>query len=203
MVETPDTAGMTRGEVSALPLEEQFSLYGARYQRIRDLLTGAQLRISEGEWRWIGEATAPSSGLVSPTTMPGVSGANCYFLDTARITEATGTRGAIAHAEAMAGYAEARRWATTVMAYDGDVFVRATTADGDQLDYTITTAGSHILNVYSGLYWGDYRGLRSAITDRVPDDAVLAASVPGVFVPFPAWGDPVGPGRDPLYRPSA
>ncbi len=38
---------------------------------------------------------------------------------------------------------------------------------------------------------GNYSGILSAITDRVDPATILPESVPGIYVPYPDWTDPI------------
>ncbi|WP_219817298.1 hypothetical protein, partial [Rathayibacter tritici] len=62
MAERRDTAGMTRAEVAGLTLEEELELNAQRYVHAQELLRDAQLRISDGVWRWNGGETLPEEG---------------------------------------------------------------------------------------------------------------------------------------------
>ncbi|GAB3128542.1 hypothetical protein [Glaciibacter psychrotolerans] len=192
---TVDAAGMTRAEVMQLTPEEQFDLFGERYERVQELMTGAQLQISDGEWRWLAEAFVPTAGVFGLNPPPGADFENSYFLESTRSIRMPGAAGAREDLDPMIAYFESQNWDTTVSSRGSDFVVRAETGDGYQVSYTVQSNGQYNLNVYSYVFWGDSNTLLDTVVGRIPNDTSDSPTltVPGGFVPFPKWSDPVIP----------
>lgn len=189
-----DAAGMTRAEVEALTLEQQFALVDERYARLNTLLTDAQLVISDSDtvWIWGGGGMLPTGGGNGGVNgaMPGSDDDNSYYLTDGRIIHPPGAVGAKEDLEPMRKHYEAQGWETDLQELGGDYRLWANTGDGYRLVYGVQTNGRYYITVYSELFWGDFGGLQNAIADRSPHPA-LEESLPGVFTPFPKWTDPI------------
>ncbi|TQL43855.1 hypothetical protein FB468_1892 [Leucobacter komagatae] len=75
---------------------------------------------------------------------------------------------------------------------------RAVTEDGFRMVYQVQDNGQYNLSVLSGLFWADRSELIRSINHRIPLDEFFPPgeeSVPGVYVEFPKWSDPMLWGR--------
>ncbi|GAA2834630.1 hypothetical protein FB468_2420 [Leucobacter komagatae] len=198
MVEATDNAGMTRAEVAELTLQEEYELYGERYDRAHELLADAQLQISEGPWIWGETGLLPHSGYaggVRGTTLPGSDGDTSYDVTDSRVIDPKDTNGA-AQLETMRRYYKANGWPVEEQVGSDWITVWGRTDDGYWLGYTVREPGTRYLVVRSELYWtNDQPALESVISDLTPgsfaDGTYPRESLPGDYIPFPNWPDAV------------
>ena len=197
-----DSSGMSRTEVSALSAEERFDLYGERYERARELLTGAQEQVSSGVWGWhTGGAGGPWGGPRADDPLAGADSRNSYFIDLGRWIEPEGALGAREDAVPMVEYFESQGWEASLIDVEDQTGLgphrfeaRAVTADGFTLVYQVQDNGQYNLKVLSGVFWADRSELIRSINHRIPLDEFFPPgeeSVPGVYVEFPKWSDPL------------
>ncbi|WP_170063492.1 hypothetical protein, partial [Rathayibacter tritici] len=108
MAERRDAAGMTRAEVAGLTLEQEFELNAQHYVHMNEVLRDAQLRISDGVWRWNGGETLPEEGFNGGVGggLPGGTGENSYYVTCARIIEPPGAQGEKSDLDPMVAYFE-------------------------------------------------------------------------------------------------
>jgi len=202
MFSEKDAAGMTRGEVSRLSMEEQFDLLGERYARAQELMTAAQLQVSDGVWKWYTAGLGTLSGPVGWDPLPGVTLENAYYLDMGRYFSPPGAVGAREDAEPMYAYFASQGWEAELRevpdsrGQDSVRFqVNAFTEDRFFLTYELYPDGHYNLLVRSSMYWtaGDQSDLDAEVMYRIPEGGVFPPgdeSVPGVYTPFPKWSDP-------------
>ncbi|TQL44362.1 hypothetical protein FB468_2419 [Leucobacter komagatae] len=198
-MEATDNAGMARAEVAELTLQEEYELYGERYERAHELLADAQLQISEGPWIWTGTVLLPHSGYaggVRGTTLPGSDGDTSYDVIDSRVIQPPGATGSAADLEPMRRYYQGKGWRVEEQASGGWKTVWGRTDDGYWLEYTVHSNGSYSLAVRSELYWtNDEPALEAAVVDRVPgsyaDNTLPRESLPGDYIPFPDWSDAI------------
>lgn len=186
-----DAAGTTRFDATRQSPQEQFERFGERYARVQELMTEAQLQVSRDTWRWNGEALAPWPEATAPNALPGANGDNSYYLVAGRSIAIEGATGAREDAEPMMAYFQSKGWQSRLDEFYGDYHVHADTGEGYTLTYKVRSNGHYSIDVISDLFWGDFHDLLHATADRIPDEAILTESVPGVFVPFPQWSDPI------------
>ena len=192
---------MTRAEVSGLSAEERFDLYGVRYERARELLTEAQLQVSDGVWGWhTGGAGGPWGGPRADIPLPGADSRNTYFIDLGRWIEPEGAVGAREDAEPMVAYFESKGWDAELVDVENQTGLgvhrfeaHAVTEDGFSVVYQVQDNGQYNLKVLSGLYWADQPELADDIDYRIPKGSFFPPgeeSIPGVYVEFPKWDSP-------------
>lgn len=189
---TVDAGGLTQDEAGALSLEEQFDLVRERDARMQELLTDAQLVISDGVWGWGQKGGAPITG-PNAWALPGMTLENSYFLQMWRAVNPEGATGAKPDLDPMIAYFTAQGWDVEVRESSGPNYeARAQTDEGYFLSWTVQANGQYNMEVMSQSYWGDSEGLLREISDRVsPEETAIEESVPGVYIPFPDWSDPL------------
>ncbi|QYM75272.1 hypothetical protein [Leucobacter luti] len=187
-----DAGGLTQHEAGALSLKEQFDLVRERDARMQDLLTEAQLVISDGVWIWGQKGGAPVLG-PNAWALPGMELENSYFLQMWRGTRPAGATGAKQDLEPMLDYFKAQGWETTVRESSGPNFEAvADTGEGFFVSWKVKANGIYNMEVMSQSYWGDSRTLLKEISSRVPESEYdKEESAPGEYLPFPDWSDPI------------
>ncbi len=190
-----DAAGMTQEEVERLPLEQQFNLLGERYQAMQELMTHAQRVVSPNVWTWTSHGFYPGSGDAQRWSMRGATSKNSYYLSMSRTIKLPGANGAVEDAELMAEYFEAQGWSTTLRQVEARRYrVEAMTDEGFWFEYKMRAHGQYSLGLHSKVFWCDRDALSSAVIDRIPEERFgVEESLPGEFIPFPKWSDPVVP----------
>ncbi|WP_146083557.1 hypothetical protein [Rathayibacter rathayi] len=190
-----DAAGMTRAEVAGLTLEEEFELNAQHYVHAQELLRDAQLRISDGVWLWNGGETLPEEGFNGGVGggLPGGTGENSYYVRGGRIITPEGANGSLADLDPMREYFEDQGWRYFVRESSAYAELWGITGDGYRVKYYIQESGVYSIQVYSELFWtNDAHALFEAVASR--DYApFLEESLPGVYVPFPRWDNPIRP----------
>ncbi len=187
-----DGAGMTNVQAVA-SLEEQFERVRERDARMQELMTEAQLQISPGVWRWGQKGGAPILG-ENTWSVPGMSTENSYHLHmwrSIRLEKATGIREDL---NPMVEYFRDQGWVHWMFSspHGQRHSVQAETSDGYLLRWDVQANGQYNMRVSSKTFWGDSRELLFEIEGRTPDAALdIEESVPGVYVPFPEWDDPI------------
>ncbi|AND17785.1 hypothetical protein [Rathayibacter tritici] len=194
-VQRRDAAGMTRAEVAGLTLEQEFELNAQHYVHMNEVLRDAQLRISDGVWRWNGGETLPEEGFNGGVGggLPGGTGENSYYVQGARIIKPSGAHGERADLDPMVAYFEERGWEYFIRETSWSADLWGITGDGYRVNYFIQTSGQYSIQVYSELFWtNDAHALFEAVASR-DYDPFLEESLPGVYVPFPRWDNPIRP----------
>lgn len=189
---TMDAAGLSLAEIKKMSLEEQYRLLGERFGRMEELLTEAQIAVSDEEWNWrdIGQVGA---GTYGPEVLSGSTAENSYYLSTTRSIHLKDAEGDISDLDPMLKHFEANDWeaaVTSSIEISVDHEARAVTDDGWHVWYTVQENGQYNLSVVSNPFWGDEKDLQKAKTDRMSDRGP-GVSVPGVLPPFPDWDDPI------------
>lgn len=189
-----DAGGLTRAEIGQL--EEQFDRVREREDRMQELLTEAQLHISDGVWRWGQKGGGPITG-PNVWAVAGMNLDNSYYLNMMRWIAPEGADGDKHDLEPIAEYFAMRGWDTTLRELgSGDSELLADTGEGFVLGWRVKDNGTYNMEITSKSYWGDARELQSAIYDRTPPEAYdIEESLPGVYLPFPDWSDPA------IYQP--
>lgn len=189
---TVDAGGLTRDEAGALSLEEQFDLVRERDTRMQELLTDAQLVMSDGVWGWGQKGPGPITG-PNAWALPGMTLENSYFMQMWRWTRPDGAAGAKQDLDPMLAYFEAQGWKTSVRESSGPNYeALADTGEGYLVSWTVKPNGIYNMEVMSQSYWGDSRGLLRETIGRIPpEEFAIEESVPGVYIPFPDWSDPL------------
>ena len=192
MARTVDAGGLTQDEAGALSIEEQFDLVRERDARMQELLTEAQLVISDGVWGWGQKGGAPVLG-PNAWALPGMELENSYFLQMWRWTQPAGATGAKQDLDPMLDYFKAQGWETTVRESSGPNFEAvADTGEGFLVSWKVKANGLYNMEVMSQSYWGDSRTLLKEISSRVPESEYdKEESAPGEYLPFPDWSDPI------------
>ncbi|MCW2288829.1 hypothetical protein EDF60_0239 [Leucobacter luti] len=192
MARTVDAGGLTQDEAGALSIEEQFDLVRERDARMQELLTEAQLVISDGVWIWGQKGAGPIAG-PNAWALPGMELENSYFLQMWRGTQPAGATGAKQDLDPMLDYFKEQGWETTVRESSGPNFEAvADTGEGFLVSWTVKANGLYNMEVMSQSYWGDSRTLLHEIVDRIPpEETAINESLPGVYIKFPDWSDPV------------
>ncbi|MEV8215179.1 hypothetical protein [Leifsonia sp. NPDC077715] len=194
-----DDAGMTRAEAEAISIEEVYALYAERYTRLQEMLRDAQLVISDGPWGWIGAGLLPNGGNETAYRTPtGMTVENSYLLDDARTIQPPGAKGDEADLEPMRKHFAAQGWRIQVRNdFESSTDLLGWSEDGFCVEYTVRTNGNYSLSVYSGSYWGPGKELLVHLAERLRPELILRESVPGEWIPLPAWDAPVvNPVRD-------
>ncbi|PPI56522.1 hypothetical protein C5D35_01545 [Rathayibacter toxicus] len=193
--EVRDAAGMNRDEVSKLTLQQEFELNAQRYVHFEEVLRDAQLQISSGVWRWNGGETLPEQAYNGGVGggLPGANGHNSYYVTGARIISLPGKHGDVADLDPMRAYFDQKGWKSVTSQHKHSAEIEALTGDGYLINYTIQDNGHYSISVYSELFWSnDAKALFWAVAER--DNAEFPnESLPGVWVAFPKWDDPVHP----------
>ncbi|MWV31225.1 hypothetical protein [Rathayibacter iranicus] len=195
MTERRDAAGMTQAEVAALTLEEEFELNAQHYVHMNELLRDAQLRISDGVWRWNGGETLPEEGFNGGVGggLPGGTGENSYYVQGGRIITPEGANGSLSDLDPMRKYFEEQGWQYFTREHTTDADLWGITGDGYRINYYIQASGVYSIQVYSELFWtNDAHALFEAVASR-DYDPFPEESLPGVYVPFPRWDNPIRP----------
>ena len=208
MFSEKDAAGMTRGEVARLSMKEQLDLLGERYARAQELMTAAQLQVSDGVWGWNSPGIGADSGPVAWDPLPEVAMENAYYLDMRRSIHPPGAVGDREDAEPMYEYFASQGWDTELVEIpdeldldSGQFEVNAFTEDRFFLSYQVQPNGQYNLLVRSSMYWtaGDRNDLNIEVLHRVPKGGFFPPgeeSLPGVYTPYPKWSDPKLRGPD-------
>lgn len=187
-----DAAEHTLAEVEKLSLQEQFALFGERYERSSELLTDAQRQVSDDSWYWLVNGVLPSPGITSYDALQGAKRENSYYISASRSISLPGATGDKADLEPLLSYYASEGWEAEILDHNDGTFVaRAFTDDHFRIDYQVQANGQYNLTVSSGTFWGDYPALLSAISERIPDTDLLEASPPGTLTPFPTWDSPI------------
>ncbi|WP_010156116.1 hypothetical protein [Leucobacter chromiiresistens] len=187
---------MTQAEAS-LSLREQFELVRERDARMQELMTDAQVQVSSDVWGWGQKGGAPIAD-VNVWSVPGMTSDNSYYLNMGRWIRPEGATGAKADLDPMIAYFEQQGWEVevTTLELEGvfgpDHLVRADTGDGYLVSWKVQANGYYNMDVTSKTFWGESDALLDEVSGRTPDEALdIEESVPGVYVPFPEWDDPI------------
>ncbi|MGH1548502.1 hypothetical protein ACRAWB_04710 [Leifsonia poae] len=182
-----------------MSISEHYALYAQRYTRLEEMLRDAQLVISDGPWGWIGAGLLPNGGNETAYMTPaGMTVENSYLLDDARTIQPPGAKGDEADLEPMRKHFAAQGWTVKQQKLtQNSTDLQGWAGDGFCVEYTVRTNGNYSLSVYSGSYWGPGKKLLVHLAERLRSEDVLRDSVPGVWLPLPAWDAPVvNPVRD-------
>ena len=191
MSDALDTSNTTHDQAMSLSLEEQFDLFGQRYDHMQELIRDAQLAISDESWIWNGVGILPLSGAMVSTVLPGVTHENSYYLNDGRILKVPGRTGDPADLEPMRKYFAAKGWKHGDASVANEHSVSAETGDGWVIKYAVQDTGYYYIDVRSGVFWGRTNDLLDAIDVRTPDGFGHEESLPGTYAPFPKWTDPI------------
>ena len=208
-----DAAGMTRGEVEDLGLEGRYNLVGERYLRIQELMTEAQLVVSDEEWSWQTPGFEPTGGSTAYDSLSGGTRNNSHFMRMARATHPEGAVGEVADARPVYDYFVSKGWEVSITENDfseleleanRDFRVKAITEDGYRMEYTVQQNGQYNMEVLTDTFWGDadeikkeqvYRFApgKSLFPGGLPPELSTESgqSVPGVYTEYPKWSDPL------------
>ena len=210
--EVKDAAGMTQDEVEQLGPEGRFNLTGERYQRMQELMTEAQLQVSNDEWGWGGGGFMPNSGSTAYAPLPGATLNNSHYMDMTRIIHPEGAVGAVADARPVFDYFVSKGWEVALTENDfseleleatHDFRVQAITEDGYRVQYVLQQNGQYYFDVLTDTFWGDADTIMNDQIDRFGDDPLFpqnlpetlstepGQSVPGVYTEYPKWEDPI------------
>ena len=186
-----DAAGLTQAEVGKLTLHEEFDLYRERFNRMEQLLEGAQRAVHDGEWEWNGADDIPQIGGDGVAPLPGADTDNSYSITAGRIWMPPGATGAERDLDPMIEYFEGQGWAIDQRAISHSYEVWADTGDGWQINYALRTNGRYSLDVYSELFWtNDDDALSEAVGSRA-GGVHPPSSRPGEYPAPPTWDSPV------------
>ncbi len=212
-----DAAGMTRGEVEALGPEGQFTLVGERYERMQELMTEAQLVVSDGEWKWKTPGFEANGGTTAYAPLAGASYDNAFYMSMVRAINPEGAVGAAEDARPVFDYFVSQGWDVSLTEDDfseleleatRDVRVQAVTEDGYRVHYTVQQNGQYNMEVITDTFWGDANEIMREQDIRIPDGHMFppglppelstapGQSVPGVYTAYPKWSDPIVRGRE-------
>jgi hypothetical protein len=197
-----DSAGMSRTEVEKMTPEQQFDLMGERYARMQELMTEAQQQIHTGTWSWLsGGAGGPVGGPTGSDPLRGATSRTSYYLELIRAIVPEGAVGDRADAEPVVAYFESKGWKSRLIEVSDELDIgahrweaQAKTDDGYHLRYQVQENGQYNLEVVSGAFWCDRHQLSADVNHRIPEDQFFPPdeeSVPGVYIPFPKWSDPI------------
>jgi hypothetical protein len=190
-VDALDTSGTTLDQAMSLTLEEQFDLFGQRYDHMQELIRDAQLAVSDEPWYWNGVGILPLGGAMASTVLPGVTNENSYYLNDGRILDVPGLTGDPADLEPMRKYFVAKGWKHGDVTFSSEHSVQAETGDGWVIKYAVQDTGQYYIDVRSGVFWGRGTDLLHAIAQRTTKDLDQQQSLPGVYAPYPKWSDPI------------
>lgn len=193
-----DVTDMSRAEVDALSLEQQYEQFQQNFDRMFELLTGAQRAIHLGHWR-VFDVGMVTGGDSAPRSIPGATATNSYSLSTTRGWTPEGAKGARSDLIPLKEYVEAQGWKYAIQRWDlpNGAFqhmLRADTGDGWMISYTARSNGSYTLEVRSEVFWGDRKALQEARHARVADRGEEFA-LPGKNPEFPPWDAPLKESR--------
>ncbi len=207
-----DAAGMTRGEVEALGPEGRFTLVGERYERMQELMTEAQLVVSDGEWKWKTPGFSPQGGTTAYAPLVGADHDNAFYMSMVRHIQPEGAVGAVEDARPVFDYFVSQGWDVSLTEDDfseleleatRDVRVQAVTADGYRVHYTVQQNGWYYFEVLTDAFWGDADSVLWDQLSRFPQGSLFPSglppelstapgqSVPGVYTAYPKWSDPI------------
>jgi len=184
-----DGAGMTRQEATA-SIEDEFKRVGERYDRMIELLTEAQLQISDGEWKPGMLGMVPRPGR-NKWAVRGMGLENSYYMELFKSTFPPGGVGEKKDLDPMLEYFAAKGWPTEVYEWSTGWAARADTGEGFMLSWQIQQNGKYNIDIISKTFWGSSKSLLREVVARIPpaqsdfDDAP-----PGVAPKFPDWNDP-------------
>ncbi|RLP74743.1 hypothetical protein D9V32_11935 [Mycetocola tolaasinivorans] len=188
-----DAAGVTQAEAEALTPEQRFDVFGERYVAMHELLAEAQREISEGEWKWLVKGAAAYGGLESPISLHGATSTNSYTVTATSSIRLPGAVGERSDLDPMLAFYDSHGWEYQVTELRGKRhWAKANTGTGFWLDYMVQPNGYYSISIFSEAFWGDSSELLAAVVDRLPESVIeIGPSVPGVYIPFPKWSDPV------------
>ena len=210
--EVKDAAGMTQDEVEQLGPEGRFNLTGERYQRMQELMTEAQLQVSDDPWKWQTPGFEANSGSTAYAPLPGADLDNSYYMDMTRHTRPEGAVGAVADARPVYDYFVSKGWEVSLTENDfseleleatHDFRVQAITKDGYRVQYVVQQNGWYYFEVLTDTFWGDADAIISDQDARIPDGELFPPNlpqslspepgwtVPGVYTEYPKWDDPL------------
>ncbi|PPI67939.1 hypothetical protein C5E12_12525 [Rathayibacter rathayi] len=93
----------------------------------------------------------------------------------------------------MVAYFEEQGWKYFVRETLDSADLWGITGDGYRINYYIQASGQYSIQVYSELFWtNDAHALFEAVASR-DYDPFPEESLPGVYVPFPRWDNPIRP----------
>lgn len=182
-----DAAGKTQAEVTKLSPEDEFTLYGQRYEQANKYLEQAQRALDTGEWEWIESGLAPSSG----GGLAGATSENSYTLSMSRAIQLGDTYPDEAVTEDLEQFFTKQGWRIGHDHVGSDINLAAFTDDGYTIEYIFRSNGRISVEVRSATYWtNDSLELGETIHVRLKE-GVRKGSKPGESIPFPRWEDPV------------
>lgn len=186
-----DAAGLTQEDVARMSLHEEFDRYRQHYERMQQVLSSAQLRMHDGEWRWTMGDRVPGIGGDGVAPLVGSTTENSYDLRASRVWSAPDAGNDRRELRPMIDYFEDQGWPWRERTLGKDHDVWAVTEDGWHIQYLVVDNGNHALTVYSELFWtNDGLALTEAIGGR-NDAEYPEQSLPGEYPPFPKWSDPI------------
>lgn len=189
---TMDSAGLTQAKVEEMSLKEQYELLSQRFERMEELLTEAQLSVSDGEWERH-DVGLIGDGTYGPTSLAGGTYLNSYYLSTTRSIFLESATGGIEDLDPILEHFKTNDWKVTITTQELSSTIhkaKALTDDGWHIIYSVQENGQYNLKVVSDPFWGTHLELQMAKTDRMGDRGP-SVSVPGVLPPFPKWEDPI------------
>jgi hypothetical protein len=182
-----DAAGQTQAEVAKLSLQEEFELYGQRYEHANKYLEQAQRALDAGEWEWTSNGLAASAG----DGLAGTTSENSYSLSMSRAIQRGSTYPDATVTKGLEEFFTKQGWSIGHDQVSGDEFLAGFTDDGYTIEYVFRDNGRISVEARSSTYWtNDSLELGETIHVRLKE-GVRKQSKPGESIPYPRWEDPV------------
>jgi hypothetical protein len=186
-----DAGGLTRQEVAALSLQDEFDRYREQYRKMQQVLADAQRQLSDGAWHWNGGDDIPQIGGVGRRPLAGADTHNTYALQSGRSWDPEGAHGSRSDLEPLIDYFAANGWRYRVERITHTYYLDGYTDDGWRVQYLVQPSGHYSLDVFSDLFWtNDADALSEAVGGRT-DGRHPSDSRPGEYPEPPTWDSPV------------
>ena len=184
-----DGAGMTEREAAA-SIETQFQRVKERHLRMYELLTDAQLHVSDGLWERGHLGVVPVPG-PNAWSVRGMGIENSYYLGLYASIHLPGGVGEKKDLDPMLEYFESKGWPVKVYEWSTGWAARADTGEGFMVTWQIQQNGQYNIDVMSKTFWGSGRQLQREVVSRIPPENLdFSDALPGVKPKFPNWDDP-------------
>lgn len=186
-----DAGGLTRQEVAALSLHEEYDRYREHYRTMQQVLADAQRQLSVGEWHWNGGDAIPQIGGDGIRPLAGADTHNTYALESGRSWDPDGAHGSRSDLEPLIAYFAAKGWSHHVERITDTYYLDGYTEDGWRIQYLVQPSGHYSLDVFSDLFWtNDADALSEAVGGRA-GGRHPSSSRPGEYPEPPTWDSPI------------
>lgn len=169
-----------------LSLEEEFTLYGQRYECANEYLAQAQRALDAGEWEWTSNGVLPAGG----EGLTGATDKKSYSLSMSRAIQRGNSYPDEAVTKGLEEFLKKQGWRIGHDRVASDINLAGFTDDGYTIKYVFRENGRISVEVRSSTYWtNDSLTLGETIHARLKE-GVRKESKPGESIAFPRWNDP-------------